>query len=60
VNHPVVELVPAATMRGFVNDYGHSTEDVLLLQGEMHSDRKPVCLLRAHHAIHGAVYPISP
>jgi len=43
VNNPAAELVPAATMRGFIDDYSHYTEDVLLLQGEIHSDRKPVC-----------------
>jgi len=43
VNNPVVELVPAATMKGFIDDYSHYTEDVLFLQGEIHGDRKPVC-----------------
>ena len=43
MNNPAAELVPAATMRGFIDDYSHYTEDVLLLQGEIHLGRKPVC-----------------
>ena len=42
MSNPGPELVPAAMMKGFMNDYDHYTEDVLLLQGEIHSDRKPV------------------
>lgn len=45
VNNPVAELAPAGSMRGFIDDYNHYTERVLLLQGEIHGDRKPVCNL---------------
>lgn len=43
MDRPVSELVPADIMRGFIDDFGHYAEDVLLVQGEIHSDRKPVC-----------------
>lgn len=44
VDHPIHEVAPLAAMRGFVDDYYHHTEDVLLLTGEIHGGRKPVSL----------------
>lgn len=38
-------------MKGFVDDFGRYTEDVLLLAGEVHNDRKPVrCSDSKHQA----------
>lgn len=32
-------------MRGFVDDFGDTSEDVLWIQGELHDWRVPVCTL---------------
>lgn len=45
VNNPGYEVTPLNMMRGFINDFGHHTEDVLLVEGELHGDRKPVSFL---------------
>ncbi|KAF8321613.1 hypothetical protein DL93DRAFT_2051313 [Clavulina sp. PMI_390] len=41
VNNPVTEAAPIELMRGFANDFARYTEDVLLVEGEIHSNRKP-------------------
>lgn len=37
-----VEVAPTSRLRGFVDEYGGSDADVLFLEGEIHSDTKPV------------------
>lgn len=36
---------PMSLFRGFVEDFGHRTEDVLWIQGELHDFRIPVSSL---------------
>lgn len=42
VVNPIKQVAPRDSIRGFVDDYYHFTEDVLLLKGEIHYERKPV------------------
>lgn len=42
VVNPVKQVAPRDSIRGFVDDYYYFTEDVLLLRGEIHYQRKPV------------------
>ena len=42
VVNPIKQVAPRDSIRGFVDDYYHITEDVLLLRGEIHYERKPV------------------
>lgn len=42
VINPIKQVAPRDSIRGFVDDYYHHTEDVLLLRGEIHYERKPV------------------
>lgn len=42
VVNPIMQVAPRDSIRGFVDDYYHLTEDVLLLSGEIHYERKPV------------------
>jgi hypothetical protein len=42
VVNPIKQVAPRDSIRGFVEDYYRFTEDVLLLKGEIHYERKPV------------------
>lgn len=42
VVNPVKHVAPRDSIRGFVDDYYDLTEDVILVQGEIHYQRKPV------------------
>ena len=42
VVNPIKQVAPRDSIRGFVDDYYHFTEDVLFLRGEIHYERKPV------------------
>lgn len=42
VTFPIKQVAPRETLRGLWEDYGHLTEDVVLLEGEVHYQRKPV------------------
>jgi hypothetical protein len=44
VTEPIQEIAKRSSLRGLVDDYGHYTEEVLLLEGEVHLYRKPVRL----------------
>jgi hypothetical protein len=37
-----VEVAILSQMRGFLDEYGESDEDILFIEGEIHSDTKPV------------------
>lgn len=37
------DIVPIHTTQSFREDFGQMTEDVVLLAGEIHYERKPVC-----------------
>lgn len=39
---PITKVAPFNTMKGLVEDYEGTTEDVLLIGGELHDTRKPV------------------
>ena len=39
--HPQIEITPRQHVRGFVQQFGNLTEDVVLLKGEIHLGRKP-------------------
>lgn len=39
---PIKQVAPRDSIRGFVDDYYHFTQDVLFLRGEIHYERKPV------------------
>jgi hypothetical protein len=39
---PIRQVAPRDTLRGFEEDYGHLSADVVLLAGEIHYERKPV------------------
>lgn len=41
---PLRQLVPRSQLRGWIDDFGPNTEDVLVLEGETHDGRKAVCL----------------
>jgi hypothetical protein len=41
---PIRQVAPRRTLRGFKEDFGHLTEDVVLLAGEIHLHRKPVSI----------------
>ncbi|KAF9228706.1 hypothetical protein BS17DRAFT_772382 [Gyrodon lividus] len=41
VVNPIKQVAPRDSIRGYVEDYYRFTEDVLLLQGEIHYERKP-------------------
>ncbi|KAH7919731.1 hypothetical protein BV22DRAFT_1022492 [Leucogyrophana mollusca] len=38
---PIRQIAPRRSLRGFQDDYGHITADVVLLKGEVHATRKP-------------------
>lgn len=42
VVNPTRMVAPRDSIRGFVDDFYNITEDVLLLKGEIHYERKPV------------------
>lgn len=42
---PIREVAPKQTLRGFWDNYGGIQADVLYVAGEIHNDRKPVCIL---------------
>lgn len=42
--HPQVEIAPRERVRGFVQQFGNLTEDVVVLKGEIHLGRKPAGL----------------
>lgn len=37
-----VEVAKTSELRGFLDEYGDSDADILFLEGEIHSDTKPV------------------
>jgi hypothetical protein len=39
---PVRQAAPRHTLHGLREDYGHITADVVLVEGEIHYERKPV------------------
>ena len=39
---PIRQVAPRQTLRGFQEDYGSLTADVVYLEGEIHYERKPV------------------
>jgi hypothetical protein len=41
VVNPIRQVAPRGSIRGYVEDYYRFTEDVLLLRGEIHYERKP-------------------
>lgn len=41
---PIREITPRTRLRGFYEDFNPVTEDVLVLAGETHNFRKPVCI----------------
>ncbi|THH16171.1 hypothetical protein EW146_g4417, partial [Bondarzewia mesenterica] len=41
---PICQVVSRSTLQGFVEEYGHHDEDVILLAGELHLGRKPGAL----------------
>ncbi|PVG00773.1 hypothetical protein CPB86DRAFT_754331 [Serendipita vermifera] len=41
VINPRIDVAPRDRIRGFVEDFAHLTEDVILLKGEVHLGRKP-------------------
>ncbi|KAH7890025.1 hypothetical protein F5I97DRAFT_1800529 [Phlebopus sp. FC_14] len=41
VVNPIRQVAPRDSIRGYVEDYYHFTEDLLLLRGEIHYERKP-------------------
>ncbi|KAF9511689.1 hypothetical protein BS47DRAFT_1468488 [Hydnum rufescens UP504] len=45
VTEPIQEIAQRSSLRGLVDDYDHYTEEVLLLEGEVHLYRKPGFLL---------------
>ena len=42
---PIRQVAPRTSLRGLQEDYGHTTADVILLEGEIHSRRKPVSII---------------
>jgi hypothetical protein len=44
VTEPIRQVAQRSSLRGLVDDYDHYTEEVLLLEGEVHAGRKPVRL----------------
>ncbi|KAF8558511.1 hypothetical protein OG21DRAFT_1404996 [Imleria badia] len=44
VVNPIKQVAPRDSIRGFVDDYYHFTEDVLFLRGAVHYERKPASL----------------
>lgn len=45
VVNPIKQVAPHNSIRGFVDDFYNFTEDVLLLKGEIHYERKPASML---------------
>lgn len=43
VVEPIKQIAPRSALKGLVDDYESETADVLLLEGEIHLGRKPVC-----------------
>lgn len=41
---PIFEAVPRQRIQGFYEDFSQVTEKVLLIRGEIHWSRKPVCI----------------
>lgn len=41
VVHPQIEVAPIKNVRGFVQQFGNLTQDVVVLKGEIHLGRKP-------------------
>lgn len=44
VAEPIRQVAPRTSLRSLKDDWGHITADVLLLSGEVHLSRKPVCV----------------
>jgi hypothetical protein len=42
ITHPIKQVAPRSSIRGFKDDYYHVDSDVVLLSGETHVWRKPV------------------
>lgn len=45
VVEPTVQVAPLPFLRGFEDDFGSLDQEVVLLVGETHLDRKPVSFL---------------
>ena len=41
---PIRQVVPRSSIRGFKDDYYYVDADVILVEGEIHSKRKPVSI----------------
>lgn len=44
-------IAPRSTLRSFKDEYGHITDDVLIIEGETHLERKPVGPLKFLHSL---------
>lgn len=42
VVEPIKQVAPRSSLKGLIDDYAHMNEDVVLLEGETHLNRKPV------------------
>lgn len=45
VVQPIKQVAPRSSLKGLVDDYAHLDENVVLLEGETHLNRKPVRVL---------------
>lgn len=43
VVEPIKQVAPRSALKGLIDDYENEAADVLLLEGETHVGRKPVC-----------------
>ena len=50
VIQPIKQVVPRSSIRGFKDDYYHVDADVVLIEGEIHVDRKPVSIAQHFHS----------
>lgn len=55
VIEPIKQIAPRSSLRGLVDDYDKHMEDVLLLEGETHLNRKPVSLLSTSYSLNLAL-----
>lgn len=42
MTQPILEVAPLSEMKGLINQWGNVMEEVLLIRGELHDQRKPV------------------
>lgn len=45
VVEPIKQVAPRSSLKGLIDDYADMDENVVLLEGETHLNRKPVRLL---------------